>query len=51
MFRTQTNGNDTVKSPMGMFEEKLIDNDLAQIDAIICDYYGIEETNQKEETK
>ena len=48
-FRTQTNGSDTVKSPMGMFGEKLIDNDIAQIDSIICNYYGIEE--HKEETK
>ena len=51
LFRTQTNGSDTVKSPMGMFEDNLIDNDLALVDRIICDYYGIETPNQKEETK
>jgi hypothetical protein len=26
---------------MGMFDEDLIDNDLAVVDAAICDYYGI----------
>lgn len=41
-FATQNNGNDTTKSPMGMFADQLIDNDLAQVDAAICDFYGIE---------
>ena len=40
-FRTQNSGNDTVKSPMGMFEQPEIENDLALVDSIICDYYGI----------
>ena len=30
-FTTQTNGHDTVKSPMGMFDDMEIDNDLARI--------------------
>jgi exonuclease III len=42
-FSTQNNGFDTVKSPMGMFSETLIDNDLAAIDKIICEYYNIGE--------
>lgn len=42
-FSTQNNGLDTVKSPMGMFSEQLISNDLAAVDAAICDYYEIEE--------
>jgi len=41
-FSTQNNGNDTVKSPMGMFDEQLIDNDLNAVDKAICSYYGIE---------
>lgn len=41
LFSTQNNGNDTVKSPMGMFADDLIPNDLAAVDAAICDYYGI----------
>ena len=41
-FVTQTNGQDTVKSPMGMFESLEIDNDLAMVDQTIREYYGIE---------
>lgn len=40
-FATQNNGSDTTKSPLGMFDEQYIDNDLAAVDAAICDYYGI----------
>lgn len=40
-FRTQNDGNDTTKSPMGMFADQLIPNDLAAVDTAICDYYGI----------
>lgn len=41
-FVTQNNGADTVKSPMGMFDTMEIDNDLAMVDAVIRDYYGLE---------
>ena len=40
-FSTQNNGMDTVKSPMGMFEEELIPNDLKAVDDVIREYYGI----------
>ena len=40
-FQTHNSGSDTVKSPMGMFEEDLIPNDLAEVDRAICDYYNI----------
>ena len=40
-FSTKNNGQDTVKSPMGLFEQQFIDNDLAQVDHAICDYYNI----------
>lgn len=40
-FSTQNNGSDTVKSPMEMFSEQYIENDLAAVDAAICDYYEI----------
>lgn len=46
-FQTQNSGQDTVKSPMGMFNENFIDNDLSAVDQIICDYYGINEENQQ----
>jgi len=42
LLNTQNNGMDTVKSPMGLFEDSQIPNDLAAIDRAICDYYGIE---------
>lgn len=40
-FSTQTNGSDPVKSPMGMFPDPTVPNDLALVDAAICEYYGI----------
>lgn len=43
-FLTQNNGKNTVKSPMGMFDNEHIDNDLALVDKTICDYYGISTT-------
>lgn len=51
-FSTQNNGSDTVKSPMGMFPDRLIENDLEAVDKTICEYYGIERlpkiiTNQR----
>ena len=39
-FSTQTNGADTVKSPMGLFDAELIENDLAMVDRRIREYYG-----------
>lgn len=48
-FRTHNNGSDTVKSPLGMFEDDRIENDLAAVDARICEYYGITETDAAEE--
>lgn len=41
LFATQNSGNDTAKSPMGMFAEPLIDNDLAAVDKAICEFYDI----------
>lgn len=40
-FSTQTNGQDCCKSPIGMFPELHIDNDLAAVDASICEFYGL----------
>ena len=48
-FRTQSNGNDTVKSPEDMFPDR-IPNDLALVDRTIREYYGIDaETKETEE--
>lgn len=40
-FSTQTNGQDTCKSPMGLFDAESIDNDLSMVDTSIKSYYGI----------
>lgn len=40
-FLTQNSGKDTVKSPMGMFPDYAVDNDLAYVDDKICNYYEI----------
>ena len=40
-FVTQNSGNDTVKSPMGMFPTFAIDNDLKYVDEKIRNYYEI----------
>jgi len=39
VFSTQNNGNDTCKSPIDMFADLHIENDLAKIDAAIVEYY------------
>ena len=48
-FSTQNSGNDTVKSPLGMFDAPLIENDLKKVDTAIRAYYGLKE--KKEESK
>lgn len=44
VFSTRNSGSDTTKSPMGMFDEAFIDNDLAAVDAAIFSYYGLTAT-------
>lgn len=40
-FETQSDGFTTAKSPMGMFAEKTIDNDLLQVDTAIREYWAL----------
>lgn len=40
-FTTQTNGYDTVKSPIGMFESVKIENDLKAVDGKIREYFEL----------
>ena len=40
-FQTHNNGYDTVKSPLGMFEEDLIPNDLKMVDDVMREYWQI----------
>jgi hypothetical protein len=42
LFSTQNSGSDTVKSPVKMFPNDLIDNDLKAVDGLICEYFDIE---------
>lgn len=41
VFRTVSSGNDTCKTPLEMFDEDLIDNDLVDVNNIIREYYSI----------
>ena len=50
IFMTKNNGQNTVKSPIGLFDSEHIDNDLNAVDQAICEYYGLTtESNQTTE--
>lgn len=40
-FKTKASGLDVTKTPMGMFEEDAVENDLKAVDAVIREYYNI----------
>lgn len=42
LFRTQSDGFDVSKSPMGMFDEEKIGNDLKVVTLAIREYYNLE---------
>lgn len=42
VFKTKTTGLDVTKTPIGMFEQEEIDNDLKMVDHTIREYYGME---------
>jgi len=48
-FRTQTSGKDTVKSPIGMFDDADIENDLKLVDTRIREYYELNKNTKKGE--
>ena len=48
VFATQNNGYDTVKSPIGMFNAPVIENDLKFVDDKIREYYGLADIDRKE---
>lgn len=50
-FSTQNNGSDVTKSPMGMFDSSLIENDLAMVDKIIREYYDMSANVAEKESK
>ena len=45
-FRTHTDGFDVAKSPIGMFKEDEIDNDMKLVDNMVRDYYGLVEVKK-----
>ena len=42
IFRVKTNGQDCVKTPIGMFKEDEIENDLKLVDEKIREYYDLD---------
>lgn len=46
-FLTRSDGSDTVKTPMEMFAEAEIDNDLKLVDTAIREYYGINNSQKQ----
>lgn len=53
-FITQSDGTNPCKSPMEMFEDTEIDNDLKMVDDTIREYYGLKKTvapTEKKKTK
>lgn len=50
-FITQSDGTNPCKSPMGMFNEIEIDNDLKMVDDTIREYYGMKKADAPKQTK
>lgn len=48
-FKTKTNGSDVTKTPIDMFEDDEIDNDLKAVDTVIREYYGITGKEEKDD--
>lgn len=48
IFQTQNDGTSVCKSPMDMFKQKEIPNDLYEIDKIVREYYGFKPIENKE---
>lgn len=52
VFQTHNDGTSVCKSPIDMFNDDFIPNDLAEVDKIIREYYGFKPITEKlEETK
>ena len=50
-FVTHSDGTNPCKSPMGMFDEIEIDNDLKMVDDTIREYYGMKKADAPKQTK
>lgn len=51
IFRLKTNGQDCVKTPIGLFEEDEIENDLKLVDDKIREYYELDKVNDEKAEK
>lgn len=51
VFQTQNDGTSVCKSPIDMFNQREIPNDLYEVDKIIREYYGFKPINDKVEEK
>ena len=51
IFQTQNDGTSVCKSPMDMFEQKEMPNDLFEVDKLIREYYGFKPLNNNEDKK
>ena len=47
VFQTHNDGTSVCKSPIDMFEEDFIPNDLAEVDKVIREYYGFKPITEK----
>ena len=51
IFQTQNDGTSVCKSPIDMFEQKEMPNDLYEVDKLIREYYGFKPLNNNEDKK
>lgn len=49
IFRLKTNGQDCVKTPIGLFDEEQIENDLKLVDTKIREYYELDKIEEKKD--
>lgn len=48
IFRLKTNGQDCVKTPIGLFDEEQMENDLKLVDEKIREYYELDKNESEE---
>ena len=48
IFRLKTNGQDCVKTPIGLFDEEQIENDLKLVDTKIREYYELDKNESED---
>ena len=51
LIQTKTDGSSVVKSPIDLFEDNEIPNDLYEVDKLIREYYGFKPISEKNESE